>query len=195
MPTIGAVQPYLRTTALRQGKAWLQTGLLQHFVGGWQLSWVYEYQSGQAVDWGNVFYYGDLANLGNLLNHDQAHSRDIHTWFDPNIAFRGSGSIPQGFQGFEGRAAMQPGQFQTRTFPSRLDSRRADGYRNWDVKVLKKFQITEHLRTTLSADLLNLTNHTNFDLPNTDPTSANFGKVTAQIAPSRVIQLNFRIDF
>jgi hypothetical protein len=82
-----------------------------------------------------------------------------------------------------------------RVFPLRLDSLREDGIRNWDVKVMRNFRVTERLSTKFSVDLLNATNHTNFQGPNLDPTSSNFGKVTAQRGLSRVIQLNLRLDF
>ncbi|HUS04718.1 MAG TPA: hypothetical protein VMZ52_00365, partial [Bryobacteraceae bacterium] len=178
-----------------KGKQFLQGGVLQHILGGWQASWVYQRQTGPPIDWGNRFFYGDLNNLGNVLNHDAVHERDIHVWFDPNIAYRGTGAVPQGFQGFEGRSANQPGSFQTRVFPVRLDVVRADGIRNWDVKVKRNFHVHERLNTSFAVDLLNATNHTNFDKPNTDPTNNNFGRVTSQRGLSRVIQFNLRVDF
>jgi hypothetical protein len=178
-----------------KGRTWVQTGPLQHLAGGWQLSWIYQFQSGQATNWGNRFFYGDLDKIGDLFRHDDVHSKDIHVWFDPSIAYTGSGTIPAGFQGFEGRSGAQPGSFHVRVFPSRLDALREDGIRNWDVKVLRRFRITEQLHTSFSVDLLNATNHTNFAGPNTDPTNRNFGRVTTQRGLSRVIQLNLRVDF
>jgi hypothetical protein len=116
-------------------------------------------------------------------------------WFDPNIRFTGSGAIPSGFQGFEGRSASQPGAYHVRVFPTRLSSLRQDGIRNWDVKVKRVFRITEQLRTSFDVDLLNATNHTNFAAPQTDPTRGDFGQVTSQRGLSRVIQFNLRVDF
>ncbi|MCL4401633.1 MAG: TonB-dependent receptor [Acidobacteria bacterium] len=176
-------------------RKWLQGGPMQHIVGGWQLSWIYQYQSGPASSWGNRFFYGDLGHVSALFKHDDVHSKDVHAWFDPSISFRGSGTIPAGFQGFEGRAALQPGSYQVRVFPAFLESLRADGIRNWDVKVLRNFRMTERLHTSISVDLLNATNHTNFASPVTDPTNANFGRVTSQLGMGRVIQFNLRADF
>jgi hypothetical protein len=173
----------------------VQNNPIQHVIGGWQLSWVYQYQSGPATTWGNRFFYGDMSNLKDLLNADEVHDRDIHLWFDPSIAYRGTGAVPANFQGFEGRAAAQPGQYHVRVFPTRLDVLRADGIRNWDVKILRKFRVTEGLSTSFSLDMLNATNHTNFSAPNTDPTNSNFGRVTSQNGLSRRLQLNLRIDF
>jgi hypothetical protein len=165
-------------------------------VGGWQLSWIYQIQSGPCTgDWGNRFFYGDINNLAALFNHDEVHSKDIHVWFDPNIVYKGSGAVPSGFVGFEGRSGSQPGSYHVRMFPIRLDSLRADGIRNWDVRILRRFNIYERLNTSFAVDLLNATNHTNFSGPNLDPTNANFGRVTSQRGLSRLIQFNLRIDF
>ncbi|MCS6953337.1 MAG: hypothetical protein RMK57_02565 [Bryobacterales bacterium] len=82
-----------------------------------------------------------------------------------------------------------------RVFPTRLDALRQDGIRNWDVKIKRVFRITERWRASFDVDMLNATNHTNFEGPNTDPTSGNFGRVTAQNGLSRLIQFNVRVEF
>jgi hypothetical protein len=188
-----------------KGRTWVKDGPLQHIIGGWQTSWIYQYQTGATTNWGsgghahhptgNRFFYGDLDNIADLFNHKGVNSKDIHVWFDPSIAYRGTGAIPQGFNGFEGRSAMQPGNFHVRAFPTRLTALREDGIRNWDVKIKRDFRINEGLRASFDVDLLNFTNHTNFSGPNVDPANVNFGRVTSQRGLSRVIQLNFRIDF
>jgi len=177
-----------------KGKRWVQENPVRHIVGGWQLSWIYQYQSGPVVGWGNRFYYGDIGKINEVLKHDEIHSKDIHQWFDPNIVYKGSGAIPEGFVGFEGRSDFQPGPFHVRIFPNRLDMRE-DGIRDWDAKILRRFKVTERVNTSFAVDLLNATNHTNFEGPNTDPTSKNFGKVSTQRGLSRVIQFNLRVDF
>jgi hypothetical protein len=72
---------------------------------------------------------------------------------------------------------------------------RADGIRNWDVKLLRNFQIRERMRFVLALDALNFTNHTNFAAPSLDPTSTTFGKVTSVNGSPRVLQLNMRLEF
>ncbi|MFB3825656.1 MAG: carboxypeptidase regulatory-like domain-containing protein [Bryobacteraceae bacterium] len=179
-----------------KGRAFVNSGPAQHLLGGWSLNWIYQYQNGRAIGWGNRFFYGSLDDFSKLLNHDAVRSRDMHQWFDPSIAYTsGTGPIPANFHGFEGRTAFQPAGWQTRVFPSRMDNLREDGIRNWDVKVMRKFRIRERLNANFSVDMLNATNHTNFEGPNTDPTSKSFGRVTTQRGLSRVIQFNLRIDF
>lgn len=178
-----------------KGKRFVTSGPFEKIAAGWQLSWIYQIQSGPATGWGNVFYYGDVDNIASVLKESESRAKDIHQWFDPSIAFRGSGPIPQGFTGFEGRAAAQPGNFHVRSFAPLLDALRADGIRGWDVKLLRRFRIYESLVATVSVDALNATNHTNFGPPNTSPVSNNFGRVTAQNGLGRYLQINARLDF
>lgn len=178
-----------------KGRAVVREGFLSHLVGNWNVGWVYQRQSGAPTDWGNRFFYGDLDNIEALFKSDEMRSKDIHLWFDPSITFRGTGDIPSGFQGFEGRSNQQPGEYHVRMFPYRLRSLLQDGIRNWDLKVERMFPITESARARFSVDMLNATNRTNFANPNTDPTSGNFGRVTAQRGLSRVIQFNLRVEF
>ncbi len=180
-----------------KGRAMAKSGFVGHLVGNWNLSWIYQRQSGPATDWGNRFFYGDLNQLETLAKSDQMRSNDLRQWFDPSIAYRGTGAVPSGFVGFEGRAANQPGSYHVRVFPQRTNAIRADGIRNWDVKLERIFPIMPErgIQIRTSVDLLNATNHTNFSGPNTDPSSGNFGRVTSQRGLPRVIQLNLRVEF
>ena len=188
-----------------KGRSHLTSGPLQHIVGGWTLSWVYQRQSGPAFGFGdNRFFYGDINKIEEYMKHDEVHSKDIRTWFDPSLSFRpltatgsvdNNAAIPAGFVGFEGRSGKQPGSYHVRMIPRTWNGVREDGIRNWDVKIDRKFRITEQIRTSFSVDLLNATNHTNFSGLQTDPTNTNFGKLTNQRGLSRIIQLNLRVDF
>jgi len=180
-----------------KSRTWVKDGFWSYLIGNWNGGWVYQWQTGQATNWANRFYYGDLAASGDVFKHDEVHSKDIHKWFDGSIAYRGSGAIPDGFVGFEGRASGQPGSYHVRVFPNRLDTLREDGILNWDLKIERAFPIKPErgIQARFSVDLLNAFNHTNFSGPNLDPTSANFGTVNTQRGLSRVIQFNLRFEF
>jgi hypothetical protein len=184
-------------TPFGKGRQYLKGGPLGHVVGNWNLSWIYQRQSGPATDWGNRFFYGDLNQLETLARSDELRKTDIRQWFDGALAFRGSGAIPQGFVGFEGRGANQPGSYHVRVFPARLNAIRSDGIRNWDVKVERLFPIKpeRQIQARFSVDLLNATNHTNFSGPVTDPSNSNFGRVNGQRGLPRIIQFNLRVEF
>ncbi len=178
-----------------QDKKWARTGLLRYVAGGWQLSSHYQFQSGPPTNWGNYFFYGDPDKIQDVFRQSETRKNDIHAWFDPSIAYRGSGPPPPDFVGFEGRAAAQPGAFHTRVFPPRLGSLRADGFRGWDLRIQRRFQITEKVNARFAVDVMNATNRTNFGAPNTDPRNQNFGRVTQQAGIGRNLQFGARIEF
>jgi hypothetical protein len=186
-----------------RGRQWLTHGPLQHIVGGWQLSWVYQYQAGPLISWGNLYYYGSLDQIVAALNHDQVHSQNIHEWYNPAAAYNNvtnpadaaTGAIPSGFVGFEGRSAFQPNTYQARMFPQYVDSLRADAIRNWDTKIYRRFVLYERLNMNLALDMMNMTNHIQFGGPNTTVTATNFGYVTGQSNSPRALQLNVRFEF
>ncbi|HLH18627.1 MAG TPA: hypothetical protein VKX45_15515, partial [Bryobacteraceae bacterium] len=76
-----------------------------------------------------------------------------------------------------------------------IDSLRADGIRNWDTKILRRFPIHERLGLVVALDMLNMTNHTQFTAPNTTVTSSGFGALTGQANWPRILQFNTRIEF
>lgn len=182
-----------------KGRTFVKDGPLAYLIGNWNISSVFQLQSGPATgDWGNRFFYGDQSQLASLFKHDEVHSGDILQWFDSSIAWKNNSSAPPaGFVGFEGRSSAQPGSYHERVFPIRLDSLRADGIFNIDAKVERIFPIKPEkgVNARFSVDLLNATNHTNFSGPNIDPTNSNFGRVTSQRGLSRVIQFNLRFVF
>jgi len=159
------------------------------------LSWIYQYQAGALISWGNLFYYGSVDDIVKALDHDNVHANDIHRWFSSAAVFQGTGTPAAGFIGFDGRSSFQPGTYQARVFPQYIDSLRADGIRNWDVRIYRKFPIWERLNVNFSVDLMNMTNHTQFAAPNIGVTASTFGTVTGTSNQPRIIQLNARIDF
>ncbi|HWB86830.1 MAG TPA: carboxypeptidase-like regulatory domain-containing protein [Bryobacteraceae bacterium] len=178
-----------------KGRQLLTHGPLSHVLGGWQLSWIYTYQTGPLINWGNLFYYGSIDQIVSALNQDQTHSQNIHMWYSPAAVWTGSGAPPSNFVGFEGRSSAQPNTYQARIFPQYIDSLRADSIRNWDTKVLRRFGIHERLGLVVALDMLNMTNHTQFSAPSTSVTSSAFGTLTGQSNWPRILQCNVRVEF
>lgn len=167
-----------------RGKAFLQDNVAGRLLGGWQLSTVYQRQSGPPINWGNEFYLGDLDKIEDAFAHSRVFGSDIHQWFDPNMPF-------------ERRSGAQPGTYHVRVFPNRFQGLRSSGIDNLDLKILRRFSLLsdERLRVQFSVDMLNAVNHTNFGNPVTDPRSSNFGRVTSQRGLGRLIQATVRFVF
>ncbi len=164
------------------GRTWLNTGVLGNIIGGWQLSGVYQNQSGPPITWGNEFYTGDISELEKAF--EGARDKDVHQWFDPNVPF-------------EKASSKRPGTYHVRVFPDRINSLRADGIENLDIRVLRSFGLISdnRLKMNLSLDLLNAFNHTNYGAPVVNPTASNFGRVTSQRGLPRLINLTLRFVF
>jgi hypothetical protein len=186
-----------------RGRQWLTEGPLQHIVGGWQLSWVYQYQTGAPVSWGNLFYYGSVSQVVQALNESATHAANSRQEYSTaavyspifNSSDSASAPIPSGFVGFEGRSAFQPGSYQVREFPQYVNALRVDPIRQWDVKLYRRFRLHERLNLNFGVDALNLTNHVQFGSPAIGVTSTNFGAVTSQANGARQLQMNLRIEF
>ena len=186
-----------------KGHQWVKEGPMQHVLGGWQLSGIYQWQSGPLITWGNVYYYGNLDQLVSALDEAQTHRNSIHQWYSTaadysnllNSADSASGAIPAGFIGFEGRSAFQPGTYQARLMPEYVDGLRADIINNWDARIYRKFALYERLNASFSVDLMNAANRVQYSAPTVTPTSSLFGQVTAQANGPRQIQFNVRVDF
>jgi len=82
-------------------------------------------------------------------------------------------------------------------FPLRIDGVRAQSTNLWSANLTRRFAITESVNLELRADALNLANRSQFNPPNTTPTSTNFGRITSAIGESinRLIQLQARLRF
>jgi hypothetical protein len=66
---------------------------------------------------------------------------------------------------------------------------------NWDISVLKNTSVTERVKVQFRAEFLNAFNHTQFDNPNTTPSSSSFGRVTGITHLPRVIQYGLKMMF
>jgi hypothetical protein len=83
-----------------------------------------------------------------------------------------------------------------RYFPSRISGLRGPGLNNlWDVSIVKQIHASERVRAQPHVEFLDAFNRVVYANPNTDPTAAEFGKVTSQNNLPRDIQLAMKIVF
>src|SRR5215510_7721581 len=142
---------------------------MDRLIGGWSISEIFTIQAGAPMSWGNVIYYGDDLKYN---------PRSIDNAFDTS------------------RFNMIPNQqlaSNIRTFPQRFSSLRAERIVNLDAALIKEIPIVERFRAQFRAEAFNLPNRAQFSPPSLSPTSAGFGKVTAQANWPRVIQATLRL--
>jgi hypothetical protein len=146
----------------------------EFFAGGWQLSGVYQRQSGQPLGFGQALYIGDSSKV--VLPSDQ---RNTDRWFNASVFNRNTRDQLGG---------------NIRTSPLRFSNTRADSQRRWDFSARKDFRVTERFRFIFRADTFNALNEVVLRNPNTDPFNTLFGVITAQ-EPPRSWQFSLMLQF
>ena len=142
------------------GKPFLENGgLLSKILGGWQTGQTFEWQPGPLLQFGNVFYYGDVNNIA-------LDSPTLDEWFDVDA-------------GFERNSTRVPADFQERLFPLRVDGLRADQTLLLNSSISRSFPLTGRATLQIRLDAANLLNRQQFANPNLTTTSTDFGRVTA----------------
>ena len=152
-----------------------------YVISGWQISGVYQYQSGGLLGFGNLFFTGNIGDIA--LDGDQ---QTLDRWFNTN-----------------GFVRITP-QNNLRTFPFRISNVRGDTVNNVDLSVIKKTEIFENKNVEFRAEFLNAFNHVLFPIGNgndtgviTNQTSTSFGRTIAstQANYARRIQMTLKFTF
>jgi len=159
-----------------RGKHWLESGVGGALLGGWQIAQTYEWQGGALLDWGaNIFYYGEPADVAKG-------QQTLGRWFNTD--------------NFERTASRGPAAFHRRVFPNRIDDVRADSLNQWNANIQRKFVITEKVNFEFRFDVINVANHSQFNPPNLDPYSTNFGRITSHSSTTnRFVLIQGRVLF
>jgi hypothetical protein len=151
--------------------------VVNHIIGGWQAQTMWQNQSGPGLTFGNVLYRGLIGDIPL-----PAGQQTLEQWFNTSDFERASGrQLAQNIQ----------------VFPSRISGARAAGISTVDVSLFKTVRIWERLRMQIRCEAEGIANHPNFKAPNTVPTNANFGVVTATQTgqEERRISLGLKLQF
>jgi hypothetical protein len=188
------------------GREW--SGLTNAVLGGWQLSGKFEWQTGQPLTWGNVYYdpgCGDPSSLTSRWGSDSGRKLGIDVpFFDTSCfytrngeAFRNAAGQPVTF----GAPEISLGAANVRRFPTTLEHLRFQNHHLLDLGLTKSFQIGNRVRLQVRVEALNATNYTLFNAGNVilAPTNASFGRITnidsSTVMKPRDYQLGVRLTF
>jgi hypothetical protein len=156
-----------------KGKSYLSNGVSAAIAGGWQFNTIVSYYSGSPF--GVSAPGGPLNSPGSPQQANQVKQ---------NIAIYGARGLAGPY--FDTSAFTQvtsPGVFGTAHF----DSLRGPGFANMDVGLFRTFGLRDWLRMQFRAEAFNLTNHPNFNNPDSGVTDGQFGLINGTNAGSRLI--------
>jgi hypothetical protein len=161
-----------------------QDRLYKKVAGGWQISGVTVFQSGQPL---SVWRGDDVAGVGDNFNQpwnvvgdtSVAHRAFSNAAGDNNFYFN-----PKAF------AEPKPGTFGN----AGRNILRGPGFQSWDIALFKNIRAGERVKTQLRWEVFNFLNHPNWNNPDTNPKSSTFGQVT-QKNGNRQMQVAFKLSF
>jgi hypothetical protein len=169
--------------------------LTDGLVGGWSIQAIGQIQSGQPIDLNarNIYFNGDLASLNTDYSGDTNRPVfDISGFYFHDAAVQTNGVDDPVKQRADARIRLAS---NLRYFPSKVDGLRSPKLNLWDISVIKQVRTTDRVRVQFHVELLNAFNRAVYSNPNTDPTNADFGKVTSQTNLPRDIQLAMKMIF
>jgi hypothetical protein len=161
------------------GRRWLTHGVASQVIGGWQLSALGSLHSGSpygvVTQTNTCECFSTGPQRANILRDPALppDQRSPERWFDIT-AF----SQPDRFH--FGSAARSVG--------------RTPGFANYDLGLMKNFQLHERFRLQFRGELFNAFNHTNLANPNTNFGSGGFGSINAS-SPARIVQFGLKLYF
>jgi hypothetical protein len=168
-----------------------KSGLLRSLLGGWEFSPVMTWQSGfpfsvtSGVD--NSFSginsdRSDYLGGGSAqLSYGRSHGQEVLQWFDTTKF----GPNAPGTFGSSGRYILRGPRFF-----------------NTDLGILKGTKVTERVNLQFRAEFFDLFNNVNFQLPNSNMSSSQVGRITSVVLDNfglpnseRIIQFGLKISF
>jgi carboxypeptidase family protein/TonB-dependent receptor-like protein len=171
------------------------SALTDALIGGWSIQAIGQLQSGQPIDLNarNVYFSGDLSKLKTDYSGDTNNPVfDISGFYFHDAAVQTNGVDDPVKQRADTRIRLTN---NVRYFPSKLDGLRSPRLNLWDLSIIKQVRTAGRVRAQFHVELLNAFNRAVYANPNTDPTNADFGKVTSQTNLPRDIQLAMKVIF
>ncbi len=156
------------------------SGLVGKLVTGWSINGITTFQSGEPFTVGvanNQLNNNSGSNLANITCHTVSTPKTVAEWFDTGCY---TGPAPYTF----GDAVAGAGGLY------------GPGLNNWDFSLAKDTSLgSENRRLRIEADFFNLFNNPHFSNPNATYGNSNFGTISSDRLPPRLIQLGAKFSF
>ena len=191
------------------GNSW--NNWVDGFLGGWQLTAIYQYQSGEPLVLPNVYYSGDPKELKNLLGQVDGQGRkygvDIPAFDTSGFKLIDTRATINGVANPNFNLAVIPAfgsnyttssQNVLRSLPYVLNNFRNQFYQKFDAGITKNFKIKESMKLQVRIEGINVMNWVNFTGMNLSPSlgaTSTFGFVNSQRNLPRDVQVGARFTF
>ncbi len=165
------------------------SGLLNQLVGGWQVNWNFNWQSGAPLDTPGGLE--PIPGKSAKLSHPTVDRYFSTCYTDLN------GALQKCLPGEEPVWRQRP-PFTLRTTPNRFDDIRVPWKPTLDASIFKNVAISNRTRIEVRVEAFNLTNTAILPAPNTTFNDANFGKIPAprgSIYFPRNVQIGAKLYF
>ena len=169
------------------------SGSSTRVIGGWSVQAIGQLQSGRPISFHdrNIYFNGDLNSLkADYTGDTNSPVFDISGFYFHDAAVQTNGVDDPAKQRADQRIRLAN---NIRYFPSRVPGLRGQGLNLWDISLVKQLRFRSACAAQFHVEFLNAFNEPVFNNPNTDPTNAEFGKVTSQANLPRDIQLAFKL--
>jgi carboxypeptidase family protein len=174
-------------------RRWAHNAVADAIVGGWSVQAIGSLQSGRPLGFGNLYYDGDPSNLKSKYTTDPTQPIwDVSGFYFHDATVQTNGVEDPAKQRNDARKNLAS---NIRYFPSRIAGIRSQPLNLWDISLVKRVRFGDRMRAQFHIEFLNAFNKTVYSNPSTDPTSANFGRVTQQTNLPRDIQIAAKFVF
>jgi len=175
-------------------------GIPSYLVSGWQIGSIIRYTSGDplSIISGRGTYNRDdrsASNTADLSNNFSGNFQDLFGvqsnsngvyYINPNVAPGSTGNASEVIF-----TNPQPGTIGSTPLSSFYGPKNF----NVDFSVLKRTRINERFNVEFRAEIFNILNTVNFDNPETDINSPNFGRISNTVGRPRLMQFALRLNF
>ena len=174
--------------------------ILKAAAGGWQLSGIFQAQTGTPSSVAASSDYAGVGQDGSMSNGGQFWVMNGTPTVLHQIAANGAGGSQYWFSTTDSSGKLLWSQPAAGTFNSQTAGFRNvihnPGFYNINSGLFKKFAITEHTGMQFRAEAFDLTNHPNWGGASFNPTNlSTFGKITSKTGDVRNLQLSLRLYF
>ncbi len=165
-----------------------QNSLLKNLAGGWQVSGATFFRTGTPF---SVTRTNDIAGVGDGSNQPFNVVGDLLAGANREFS-AGSGNDQNFWFNTAAFAAPAAGTFGNASRNLIYNP----GEQNWDIAFFKNFRLSGNQKLQFRMEMFNFINHPNWNnIASSDPSNANFGRITSKRDERRDVQLSLRYQF